>query len=350
MRVKVSSCVRSSLLRERLTSETTLLPINEAPQEGDLIVVRVLTQKGAYTEVEDLNGRYVRLYVGDTFVGVLGTRKSGTNLTATIPAGPLAKGDVLHVVAFGGLIAEAVFVPRYYGSIALEVEVQGFLPWNECRPANLRDVQHIDESPVRSIEEARTIFVAGTSAEAGKTTTVCQTLRSIRRLWPDLKVGAIKGAGTGRLEDVLQYVEASAAHATDFVDAGWPSTYNIPPNDYIHMLESLIRSSLQHVELVIVEIGGDLLEARAPEALSIAFKWHAPVFLVANDAMGAMTGLDLLKNHGIHNVTIVTMKQNQNALAERLQLPFVLDPLDEQQVDQVLIQLLPTELIGKGAA
>lgn len=351
MRIKVwCSCIRSSLLKERLASNTILLPVNEAPKEGDLVVVRALTKHGVYTEVEDIHGRHVRLYAGDTFVGVFGTRKSGTNLTGAVPTGPVRKGDMLHLVANGGLIAAATFVPRYYGAAALTVEVQGFFPWDGGRSANLRDAQYTHDCSVGMVEEGRIIFVTGTSAESGKTTFVCEALQATKRLWPDLTAGAIKAAGTGRLQDMLRYADAGAAHITDFVDAGWPSTYNIPANDYVHMLDTLVRSSLQHVKVVFVETGGDLLEARVPEALAMASKWCDPVILVANDAMGAMAGLGQLRDLGIHNVTVVTMKQNQKALAERLQLPSVLDPLDERQLEQVIMQLLRVELTKRGAS
>jgi hypothetical protein len=342
VKIKVwCSCIRSDSFKEASFTESEIISVNETPMEGDIIIVKALTEDGAYSEIENLNGRNVRIYKDDIFVGVLGTRKSGTNITASIPKNPIKKGDKLNLVSNGGLIAQAIFIPSYYGGKAMHVEVQGFFSLDGKRSANLRDYQFISNKSVLLTEGKKIIFVVGTSAESGKTTIVCESLRAVKKMYPSATVGVIKGAGTGRLKDSFRYIDSGADYVTDFVDVGWPSTYNISTDDYINVINSLVTSCLQHSKLIFIEIGGDLLEAKAPVALNIASQLKSPIIFVVNDAMGAIAGMQQLKANGNSDVTVVTMRQNQQALSERLQIFPVIDPLDEDQIQQMILKLLP---------
>ncbi|HVT59434.1 MAG TPA: hypothetical protein VHR45_13660 [Thermoanaerobaculia bacterium] len=343
-----SSCVRDRMLRRRLGRRRQLVSANLAPREGDLVVVRALSDAGAYTVMENLEGREVRLYAGDVVVGVLGTRKSGKNPTGIVPQRPLRRGDVLGLVAVGGLIAETTCTPRYYGGGTLPVEIVGF-PSLEGRPANLVDGRsRFGGESLRP--ERQVLFVAGTSAEVGKTTFLCQAVRCLKRRGAPEGVGAIKACGTGRLRDLLRYADAGASLTVDFVDAGLPSTYNVESGDYTLVLERLVGFSQARAAITLVEVGGDLLEARAPEAIGLARRLRAPVILCVNDAMGALAGCEQLRAAGVEDVTIASMHQNNAALAERLGVGKVVDPQSPEEVGAVVARLYPAAQPGAAVA
>ncbi|WP_433664306.1 hypothetical protein ACQPW1_20550 [Nocardia sp. CA-128927] len=314
----ICSCVRNA--SALLDGREKLVPVNNEPRDGDLVLVRCLDGKGAYDHVEDETGAAVRIYPGDVFVALLGTRRSGTNLVGEVPDRPLATGDPLDLVAQGGLVATCVAVPAYYGSRAMPVEVVGF-PGNG-RIVNIADAPVI---PIADIAPEPTdtpvLFVCGTSAEVGKTTLVCNLGIAAKRCRPNMRIAAIKACGTGRARDRLHYRDANYDVVTDFVDAGMPSTYDVDVERFRAMLRTLIRHCADRADLVVVEIGGDLLEARAPEALEIMVELQASCVLVTNDAMGACDGLRRLDALGSPPLRIGSLKQNSRSLADRLGVP-----------------------------
>ncbi|WBB78449.1 hypothetical protein O7606_19775 [Micromonospora sp. WMMD882] len=316
----INSCVRRAA--DLLDGREQLVSRNPTPRDGDLVVVRCLAGAGAYDHVEDETGMPVKLYQGDLFVATLGTRRSGTNLIGEVPTTPVAAGDRLDLVAQGGLAARCTAVPAYYGARALPLEVVGF-------PADAAGrVRNIDEAPVVPVRDSRrprvdtpVLFVAGTSAEVGKTTLVCQLNIVARQHRPGLRTAAVKACGTGRAKDVLSYRAANYDVVTDFVDAGMPSTYGVDPDRFRAMLYTLVEHCAERVDLIVVEIGGDFLEARAPEALEIMAELDAACVMMVNDAMGALEGLRQLRALGRAPLMIGTYRQNLHALADRLAVP-----------------------------
>lgn len=343
-----SSCVRDRRFRRRVEREWQLVSANLAPSEGDLVVARALADAGAYTVMENLEGREVGLYAGDVVVGVLSTRKSGKNPTGIVPQRPVRRGEVLSLIAVGGLIAETTFTPRYYGGQTLPMEIVGF-PCLQGRLANLRDGARLFHGEPLLVDR-RVVFVVGTSAEVGKTTFLCQAVRCLRRQGHGVRVGAIKACGTGRLRDLFRYSDAGAPLTLDFVEAGLASTYNVDSEEYTRVLERLIGFSQARASLTLVEVGGDLLEARAPEAIALAQRLRAPAILCVNDAMGAEAGLERLRAVGVKNVTIASMHQNNAALAERLGVEEVVDPQSPEEVDGVMRRLFPAAGFEAAAA
>ncbi|MFC9438721.1 hypothetical protein [Nocardia sp. NPDC057030] len=314
----ICSCVRNA--PALLDGREQLIPVNPEPRDGDLVVVRCVDGNGAYDHVEDETGAAVRIYPGDVFVAVLGTRRSGTNLVGEIQDRPLAVGDPLDLVAQGGLVATCVAVPAYYGSRAMPVQVVGFPGIG--RIVNIADAPVIPiADPAPAPADTPVLFVCGTAAEVGKTTLVCTLGIAAKRRRPNLRLAAVKACGTGRARDRLHYRDANYDVVTDFVDAGMASTYDVDVERFRAMLRTLIRHGADRADLVVVEIGGDLLEARAPEALQIMAESAASCVLLTNDAMGACDGLRRLDALGRPPLRIGSLKQNPRSLADRLGVP-----------------------------
>lgn len=341
-----SSCVRAPdlLLPESMAWTGTLAE----PRDGDLVLVRCLASTGAYNQIEDLGGMPVRVYAGDLVLLVLATRRSGTNLIGEVPAGPLRAGDRLDLVAQGGLAARCTAIPAYYGASALPLEIVAF-------PVDASDtVLNLDQAPLvphgmHAGLRKPTLFVCGTSAEVGKTTAVCNLNLVLKARWPTLRSAAIKACGTGRSKDGLNYRAANYDIVVDFVDAGLPTTYNVPELRFRNMLQSLLAHCHERADIVVVEMGGDFLEAQAPVAIEMMVRQHAHCIMMVNDAMGAMEGLRRLRSMGTAPLLIGTFKQNLHALAMRLGVPTeqVADSADAGALERVLKMVLePGSLCG----
>lgn len=336
----VCSCVRdpAALLGPR----TVLAPGADAVRDGDLVLVRALTGTGAYDHVEDQGGTPVRVHAGDEFVAVLGTRRSGTNLVGEVPAGPLGQGDRLDLVAQGGLVAVCTAVPRYYAP-ALPLEVVGFPTGPDGRVCNLGDAPVVPVGPPGPLRPGPPLLVVcGTSAEVGKTTLACTVTRAVAARRQGVRIALVKACGTGRARDLAAYREAGADTVTDFVDGGLVSTYGVGAERFRAVLAALVEHAAARADLVIVEIGGDFLDARAPEALALLSEAGAEVAMVVNDAMGALEGLRRLANLGRRPLAVATLRQNPAALAERLGQPAerVIHPADEERAAHLVLPLV----------
>ncbi|MFL5739964.1 MAG: hypothetical protein ACJ75B_07095 [Flavisolibacter sp.] len=330
------SCVRNIDKVLSLQDKILWLDENITPREGDLVLVEVVLNGNSYNHLENIHGRDVRLYPGDHIVCVLGTRKSGTKLSGSFPRTPIRKNMELELLSLGGIVGNSVHIPSYFGGKALIVRVKSF-PFFGQSPLNIKLINTPDEDGFYFTGEAyeKTIWVGGTSAEAGKTTLVSKGILCLK---DKATVGAIKIVGTGRLNDMLSYKDAGAAYISDYVDEGWPSTYNINSEDFCLVIERLLRRSNTHSDITFMEIGGDLLAGCAPEALGFASKSSYPFFFVVNDAMGALSGLEILKSAGINNICICTLKQNSESLSERLG-QYVLDVSDTEKVHNKFNQI-----------
>jgi hypothetical protein len=330
----ISSCVRRPEAFD-LTS-AALINSNSVPKEGDLVLVRCLDSRGAYDSVDDWRGIGVKLYRGDVFVGVLATRRSGTKLTGIVPTREVKRGDRLDLIAIGGQVGQATSKTRYAAARALPLEVLGFFSGPRGKIANIADARIVQ--PAASLENfdpARVFVVAGTSAEAGKTTFVCNFNIGLKKVNPRVKTAAIKACGTGRPKDSIVHRSANYDHVVDFVDAGWPTTYGIGADDYLNLLSGMLRYALAKAEIVVVEVGGDFLDARAPETLSYLVGRGARCGIVVNDAMGALEGMRRLRALGADPFAVSCFQQNLVSLAQRLGMPEerVMDSKDDEAME-----------------
>jgi hypothetical protein len=247
----------------------------------------------------------------------------------------LERGDLLSLVSASGLVAVIDSTPRFFRE-PRTVQVEAFFGTPD-HLVNLRDC-----SPAVSEKTKATfgvVIVTGTSAEAGKTTAVTRLIRAFREVALDLKIGAIKACGTGRLKDCMAFRDAGADRVADFVDFGWPSTYNIPSSAYRSLMQKML-ATMDGLDIVFVEIGGDLLEGCAPEALQELSALHAMALLCVNDAMGAITGLAILQKHGWSDVAVISHRQNLKCLQARLAGAPTLDTADGPAVTSLASSLL----------
>lgn len=231
--------------------------------EGDVVLVEALGDDGAYNEVENAAGRSERLYRGDRFLAVVGNRQSSKYLCGSVPAAgfDLAAGPVLHLLSNGGIVGTCDDSPAYLG-VPLALRCHGVLTSGGRSVNTMRRAARVPP-PYRV---APMILVAASATDAGKTTLAS---RLVAHLSHDhgLGVAAAKLAGTGCLEDVLAHRDAGARWIVDFPDAGLPSTYTAAEN-YRPALRTLLHMVARtEPDVVVAELGGDLIWANIPTLL-----------------------------------------------------------------------------------
>jgi len=137
------------------------------------------------------------------------------------------------------------------------------------------------------------ILVAGTSAEAGKSTFASKLIAALAK--SGKRVGAVKVTGTGGCQDTRQYRAAGAVCAFDQVDGGLPTTY-VAADAFAAMAHAPFRlCDVVGVDVIVAELGGDIIWANnetllrgsagtTPEVM----RRVAAAFLIANDTLAAL--------------------------------------------------------------
>lgn len=215
----------------------------------------------------------------------------------------------------GGGVAGEVLSRHARMKRATRIQPIGLIADSAGRPVNLSG----HALPHRPLRERRpqVIAVAGTSMNAGKTTTAAGLIHGLSRA--DLKVAATKVTGTGSGGDVWSMVDAGAARVIDFTDMGHASTAGLPLDQIERTALSLIaHCAAEEPEVIVVEIADGVLQRETAYLLS------SPVFraaidgvlFAAGDALGALGGRDWLVAQG-HRVAGVSGLVSASPLATR---------------------------------
>lgn len=258
------------------------------PAPGDLVLARV-TQVRQHPRIENPDGRKVRLYAGDEIVVAYGDRYAPNQFEARVPANL----DACHLVAGGGVAS--YMLERHSGmKPATAIEPVGLLLDRHGRPLNLR-AGALASRPTSGRAATRVLAVVGSSMDAGKTTTASHLIRGLSGA--GLRVGAAKVTGTGSGGDLWQMIDAGAAHALDFTDAGHASTYMLSPEGVERIFHTLL-GELSHrgVDVIVLEVADGLYQRETETLLrSACFRRGVDgVFLAVRDALAAVTGCQWL--------------------------------------------------------
>ncbi|MFK7830489.1 MAG: hypothetical protein AB8B57_11995 [Congregibacter sp.] len=258
---------------------------------GDLILGTVLPEDGQAICVLDQQ-RHAHEVTGPVKVlAVLGPRDSSTHVCATVPSDglPVASGTRLHWVAgesgiVGQLERDAPHATVHRPESALPFLCEGLLLGLYNAPINIRafGIEQIETRLTKPV-----IFVGATSTEAGKTVLCGEIIRQLTEA--GVRVAATKVTGTGGVRDSMYHLECGAAAVLDSVDAGLISTH-CNPDDFRAQIPHLFRSlSDRAVDVIVAELGGDLLSANNPVLLKLdeVVDNTQMLVVISNDALGA---------------------------------------------------------------
>ena len=295
----------------RLHREVTVTPA-VAAQEGAVVAGRVLTDKTAYNQLEDVHGRMPTLQAGDVVAGALGHRNALQGYEGAVPAS-VAAGDHLHLLNLGGVIGRCSSYSPAVGP-PFEVEILGQVlvfrrfQSREGEPAFVamgaieggrptEGGEPGDEKPDTPLPPV--VYVAGTCMNSGKTAAACALIRRFARA--GYRVGGAKLTGVSLLRDILGMRDYGAEVAYDFTDAGVVATdeRNAPG------LTRTIFSELaaDRVDVIVAEMGDGILGEYGVQAIlaDAELAGLATAFvLCANDPVGTAGGVEqLARDYGI---------------------------------------------------
>ncbi|MFT7619510.1 MAG: hypothetical protein ACI97A_003166 [Planctomycetota bacterium] len=288
-------------------------------KEGDVVAVRVLTQKSAYNSLELTTGRFSQLKPGDIIAGALGHRNALRGYAGHMPEA-LAVGDHLQILNLGGVLGICDSVNPDVGQ-PFDCEVLGqvldFPVVGERlgQPANISQglpklLNHLECSvPV--------IAVVGTSMSAGKTFACTSIIQELTHA--GLQVAAAKATGVSLRRDTLAMEDAGASHTMSFNELGVVTTTaeNAP---------DLTRTMLHHLAMtephvIILELGDGLMGTygvAATLACEDIKKSFAGVVLAAHDPVGAWGGWEQLRREYDIETTVLTGPATDNLVGTEL--------------------------------
>ncbi|MCB1950269.1 DUF1611 domain-containing protein [Nitrosomonas sp.] len=291
-----------SCRRARLDGMLTLVAGAIAPSSGNLVLARI-DELGQHKGIESREGRRHILFPGDLIIVCYGNRYAPDQFEAELPLDLSS----CHLVAAGGIASKVV---SKHGAIrpATKITPIGLIGDNLGNPLNIADWalkpkkrRQVLSSSSRSLKKRTpTIAVLGTSMNAGKTTSAAYLIRGLAAA--GLKVGAAKITGTGSPRDINFMKDAGAELVLDFIDAGYPSTYQITNSQ----LESTFKLLMNHLEaagvdIIVLEIADGIFQKETRSlCCSQTFSENIDgVIFAAGDALGAVYGSKWLCEQGL---------------------------------------------------
>jgi len=269
-------------------------------QVGDLVIGCVIPRPGRQITVIDQQLKAHTIEKSQRIVAVLGPRDSSTHVCATIPPDGLDVDDgvLVHWVAgesgiVGCLEREAPKNSVHDAETAVDFRCDGLVLNSRGQAVNIRDFA---VKPGNSKVSVPIVFVAATSSESGKTVLAGQLIRQLTE--KEILVGALKVTGTGGVVDSLHHSRSGASFVLDSVDAGLITTHG-DATEFCQRIPLIFRQIERlGANLIVAELGGDLLCANNPEVFGIEELMDRAMMLIviSNDALAA-AGVNALNAH-----------------------------------------------------
>src|SRR6188472_1224644 len=86
-----------------LSKTVSVIPENDSPNVGDVVMVRAVSESVTYGNLELPTGRLAKINVGDVLLGVLGKRRALKGFVGDVPDS-IKAGHRLHLLNMGGVI------------------------------------------------------------------------------------------------------------------------------------------------------------------------------------------------------------------------------------------------------
>lgn len=290
--LRIAAARKSFTTRRVDFSEARGLLKKGSPRAGDLVLARVETI-GQHGKLEAPGGRRQKLYPGDEIIVAYGARYAPDQFEAEVPhdLGPC------DLVAGGGVASNVLSRHARIGR-ATRIKPIGLLVDADGAVLNLS--RFALPAPQHAASRPTVIAVAGTSMNAGKTTSAAGLVHGLARA--GLKVAGIKVTGTGSGGDLWSMRDAGAEWTFDFTDMGHATTAGLP----LPALEQVVTGLVAHVtalgsDIVVLEIADGVFQRETANLLqSPEFRRHIDgIIFAAGDALGAVGGVNWLKSHNL---------------------------------------------------
>lgn len=309
----------------------TLITGDVKPQPGDLVLCEV-TRLRQHCRLEQPNGRRSRMFVGDKIIVCYGHRYAPDQFESIVP-------DTLsacHLVAGGG-IASLMRHKSPKVKPATEIQPLGLIGNKDGHIINLRDYCTLNTNIQQVNTDIPILLVAGSSMNAGKTTTVASIIKGLTA--DGYNVAAAKVTGTGSGGDLWHFLDAGVKHGIDFTDAGYATTYLMSNEKLISVFHNMLAHlSTQGVDIIVVEVADGILQGETKRLLESQEVLNTTTAMIytAGDSTSAIYGTNWLESLG-YNVLAVSGVVSSN-------------PLGTQEVEQSIATpiLKKTEITAPG--
>jgi hypothetical protein len=309
---KIASIAQACGLSHEVRIATSDIPC----EEGVVLVVEILNNKGTYNTLELTSGRMAKVSKGDVVVGALGHRQALFGYSGHIPESVKA-GDVLQVLNIGGVLGVCDSVNPDKGQ-PFDCRVLGcvlqfpFLGERIGVPARVGH-RRLDRQAALDVHGVPVVALAGTCMEAGKTAAACAIVSRMRHR--GLAVHAFKATGVSLRRDILAMEDAGARRSMIFTDLGIVTTTSASGPALTRTM--LTEMTQGHPDVVVFELGDGILGAYGVESILAAEDIRgvlSSVILSANDPVAAWGGVKLLRDRFNIEPCAVTGPATDNAV------------------------------------
>ena len=309
---KIASVTRNLKLDRVLTLSPTV-----NAEHGAVVAGRIMGDKSAYNQLEDVHGRMNVIHGDDVIVGALGHRNALHGYEGVLPQ-HVEQGQTLHVLNLGGVIGQCVshnpeVGPPFEFEVLGQVLVYPEFQSREGQLANIRmgALQQNDRKP-----DCRVIYVAGTCMNAGKTAAACALVRRLSQA--GFRVGGAKLTGVSLMRDTLSMLDYGAEVTHDFTDAGIVCTGPESANQVARTL--FAKLSGRGLDVIVAETGDGIMGDYGVQAILVDPELRAltvAFVFCANDPVGVVGGVrQLQQEYGI-TADVVTGPATDNNVGVR---------------------------------
>lgn len=299
---KIASVTRACGLKREVR-----VSANIPCEEGVVVAVRVLNDKGTYSQLELPSGRMAQVKKGDVIAGALGHRHALFGYSGHLPE-RLAPGDTVNLLNMGGVLGICDSVNPDLGP-PFECEVLGavlhfpYLGERVGVPARIGG-DPLDLAAPLDANGVPLVALVGSCMNCGKTAAACTLVRHLSH--GGLTVDGLKATGVSLRRDVLAMEDAGARATGIFTDLGVVST--TPANAPATMRTLVTRLAAGKPDAIVAELGDGLLGAYGVAAIlddpAVRAAMTA-VVLAANDPVAAWGGVRMLRERfGIEPVAV----------------------------------------------
>jgi len=294
-------------------------------------------------------------------IAVLGSRDSSTHVCAEIPVTgvPVQADAKLYWVGGESGLVGCLLSDNESNSALRPEHSAGFVCGGLVQDLNgkTRNVEDFAQLAMQHIGSAAKIppgvLIAASSSEAGKTVLCSKLIQQLTRR--GLRVGAIKATGTGGGLDGVQYRNHGAVKVLDQVDAGLITTHGSKELLQQRIPRIYQRMAAADVDLVLTELGGDLVSANNPAffALDELMQRLGLMIVIANDALaayGIAQYCDQVLGFPIERIRFMTSPfRNHDGMTRRFNkvgISRTYDPNSQSDLDSLvdeILQSLPSD-------
>ena len=269
---------------------------DKKPKMGDIVYGQICLM-GQHSSLENASGRIHMIHDGTKAVFVFGNRYAPDYYEGLIGEKATEEVDLL---ARSGMIG----IARTKNSMIKDptkVKILGYVCDKSGNILNTTEFPILKpRTAVKKFPRAKMILVCGTSMNSGKSyaaAACCWALTSL-----GYNVRAAKVTGTASLKDILLMNDSGARHYADFTYLGYPSTYLLEQEDLVGIFNQLdLKYANNPKNFWIVEFADGVIQRETRmllESEEIRSRIHKFIFC-ANDAFGAIGGLNILKSFGL---------------------------------------------------